>query len=294
MGTTLQEVHVINSPFIKKIIEIVVFGNFWISLGAASLTINTYLIKGWEINWLLVVLAFTATLFTYNFQRIARHREKMENASGRHLWILGRKNGLIGLVALAGVVSVILFFLLFRVEDLLLAVPLLVVAILYAVNFIGKSNRKALRDLPVIKIFLIAVSWGVVTVLVPVYHKIGFQFGDSVSLFAVVCIYILAITIPFDVRDLPHDEKEKNTLPQLLGVKKSLVLSGVLLIAVVVISFFQQHLFYGIIAVCVVSIVLVNQTSEKKGELFYTGILDGLIILFPLSTWIAYQVVGIH
>ena len=267
---------------IRKFVELIVFGNIWISLGASALTLNTFLVMEWTINPSLILLVFFATLLSYNLQRIVRHTSGNAINSIRHQWVYKQIKLLFVLVVISSCISGYLFFKLFSFYELLYFSPLIVIALFYAVNLF----RKSLRDIPFIKIILIASSWAAVTVLIPAYINQELSAYGTWAIFTLNFIYIFALVIPFDIRDLQFDEPEKNTIPQLIGLKASKYTGITLLILCGILSctFFIEAVYS--IPIYFLSIFLMHQVNDKRKELFYAFGVDGLILLFPFSTWI--------
>ena len=96
----------------------------------------------------------------------------------------------------------------------------------------------------------------------------------------------MILVIPFDIRDLQFDEPEKKTIPQLIGWKASKYTGITLLIicGLLSYSFFKEAIYS--IPIYFLSILLMLRVDDKRKELFYAFGIDGLILLFPFSTWI--------
>ena len=267
---------------IRKIIELIIYGNIWVSLGAVALTLNTFLVMDWAIKGDLLLLVFFATILSYCFQRIMRHTSGTLINSTRHQWIYNNKKYLYSLIIISCGISGYLFFTLFTFYELLYFSPLIAIALFYAVKVFSKS----LRDIPFIKIILIALSWAAVTVLIPAYINEGLDANDIWILFILNFIYIFALVIPFDIRDLDFDEPEKKTIPQLIGLMAAKQTAITLLVVCGLISFVLLKEAVFLVPVYLVSIIVLFQVNERKKELFYAYGIDGLILLFPFSTWI--------
>ena len=267
---------------IRKFVELIVFGNIWISLGASALTLNTFLIMKWTINPSLIFLVFFATILSYSLQRIVRHTSGNAINSIRHQWVYKQIKLLFVLIVISSCLSGYLFFKLFSFYELLYFSPLIIIALFYAV----KLFRKSLRDIPFLKIILIASSWAAVTVLIPAYINQELSAYGTWAIFTLNFIYIFALVIPFDIRDLQFDEPEKKTIPQLIGWKASKYTGIALLIICGLLSctFFKEAIYS--IPIYFLSIFLMLQVNDKRKELFYAFGIDGLILLFPFSTWI--------
>ena len=79
----------------------------------------------------------------------------------------------------------------------------------------------ALREVPGIKIFLIALAWSLVSVgLLVEEYQIGGQLMFGFCLFTVFVLFLL-LTIPFDIRDLKYDKFQLKTIPKVFGEEKA-------------------------------------------------------------------------
>jgi 4-hydroxybenzoate polyprenyltransferase len=117
----------------------------------------------------------------------------------------------------------------------LFMVPLSMIAAAYVLPLLRTRNdRTRLREVGLWKIFLIAVVWSGITVILPAVHLRGLdQFSDVTSWQLAVerGIFILAITLPFDIRDLVNDAKKGvRTIPSVIGWKPAVWLSEVLMV----------------------------------------------------------------
>ena len=267
---------------IKRAIKFVVFSNLWIAIAAAGFTLNTYLLFNREVNEQVVLLVFLATFSVYNLQRIVKHYFQNKNYSSRHKWILKNANILFALVVLCSITTLFLFFEVYTYKNFISLLPFSVVSLLYSVSLF--SGNKSLRDLPFVKIFLIAVTWAVTSVVLPII-ELGLPFSFyTTKLFVFNFLFIFAIIIPFDIRDVELDNKATKTLPQYFGVNRAVdiamwMLSACLIISIV--SFFTL----GQVVPLVLALVLVVQSKKKQTELFYSGLIDGVVLLFPLFNY---------
>jgi hypothetical protein len=165
--------------------------------------------------------------------------------------------------------------------------PVVLISLLYALPFIPSGReRKALREIPGIKIFLIAAVWTVITLLLPMKAS-GMAIGAfEKSLLIERFFFILAITIPFDIRDLDHDAKDMRTLPQLMGVNGSIMLGMALLVVAIVIEHvgiseghIGTHAAALVSSVYTLCIVLLWIGKKPRPYWFYNGLLDGMMLL---------------
>ena len=126
-----------------RVIKSIVFSNIWIALGASCYTLHTFQIANLEINYLLLSLIFSATLFSYNFQRVVRLNKIDGDKSERHLWLQKYTTLLKFVIATSFLMSAMLSVYVFTISQLLLmSIPFLLV-VFYATFLTNK--KKGLR-----------------------------------------------------------------------------------------------------------------------------------------------------
>ena len=148
-----------------------------------------------------------------------------------------------------------------------------------------------LRNIPLIKIFLIAYVWAAVTAFSPLVEtglEVSVLLGNKryLLLFAERIIFILAITIPFDIRDFDQDrEHSLVTIPSLAGTRVSKMFSIFLLLIYVLITIklygkgmeMLVLLLSGILAS-----ILILRSRKELPDIYFTGLIDGLLVLQPI------------
>jgi 4-hydroxybenzoate polyprenyltransferase len=92
-------------------------------------------------------------------------------------------------------------------------------------------------------------------------------------------IFIVSITIPFDIRDVTLDEVSKKTIPQLIGINSAVYLSIGLLVLSQVLLQLLLPFNLGIWMFTLLGIIVLYQSKFKQPELFFSGIIDGLFIM---------------
>ncbi len=99
--------------------------------------------------------------------------------------------------------------------------------------------------------------------------------------------FIFAITIPFDIRDLELDqEKEVATLPGRLGIQRAKKVAyaalGLMLFAATwntIYGHYSLGVALGLLLSAVLSGLLIYGADAKRHDYYYTGLLDGTMIL---------------
>lgn len=108
-------------------------------------------------------------------------------------------------------------------------------------------KRRNLRSIGKLKIYLVAFSWTIAVIIAPVVYY-GMDFGYALALEAIqVFVLVVALIIPFDIRDLQYDKETLETIPQKIGIKKSKAVAFLLLLAYVIIDMlFSDKIYYQV------------------------------------------------
>ncbi|MFO7674081.1 MAG: hypothetical protein R6V74_10280 [Lutibacter sp.] len=169
----------------------------------------------------------------------------------------------------------ILFFTDFNLNSLLILIPFAFMTFFYTIPIvkIGKLEV-SFRNFPMVKIFSIAIAWAGISVFFPLYEA-NYQFTSAVYLeFFQRFLFLLAITIPFDIRDMAIDSKSLKTLPQFIGITSSKVLGILLLFGFVLLEIFKENFTYiGFLIVLIISMIsgLFLWFSSPTRSRYYTS-----------------------
>lgn len=271
----------------KKLITYLINSNIYISLAAVALTIATQIqfgLKPAQHPYLFII--FFATLFEYNLHRlitIIKNKEALN--SPKHKWVQDNLFGFYLLVAFSVIGFLVVCFLA-DTKVLLALAPLAAITIFYSIPiYISKSKVIRFREIPYLKIFLIAIVWSGSTILLPVI-KSGQSFAQS-HLWTMLIerfLFIFAITIPFDIRDKEIDSiSQLKTIPQLISDKKAIWIANLALLLFTLLSIIHYFASWEIVTPLIISSATTAffLTSQKFKSLdyYHYGILDGTILL---------------
>jgi hypothetical protein len=273
---------------LKTIFKYLVYSNIWIAIGASCLSLNTYLLANKSPNVELILLVFFATLFTYNFQRILKLLFKINLHGERVKWIEKNQIIIYILIILSAIVTTILSVTYLSKIWLVLLFSG-IITVFYVVKIPG-LNGKNLRDIPGIKIYTIALVWGLTSVIIPNLIDNLFDLTLTVALFISNFIFILAITIPFDIRDINLDDSSKKTIPQLIGVKKSTYLSIILLlISQVLLAIYWSKMTLAFVILTLILTPILLKSNENKPELYFSGLVDSSLLIYSLIIYLIFN-----
>src|ERR1700741_275890 len=193
----------------KKFLYFLIDTNIYISLAAVFLTIATQIQLGLSPQWHpYLFIIFFATLFEYNLHRlitVITNKEALD--SDKHNWV--KENiGWFYFLVFTSVLGLIVAILLAKHEVLMALTPIAIITIAYSLPiFKSKDAVLRLREIPLIKIFLISIVWAAATILLPIIQTdVKFNTTDIIAMLAERFFFILAITIPFEIRDIEADQ----------------------------------------------------------------------------------------
>lgn len=243
-----------------------------------------------------IFIIFFATLLEYNIYRVmlfVANRKGLNHE--RHVWVKRHPAMFWSLtgVSLAGFLAAIFFA---KKEVLLTLAPIALVTILYSLP-VSRSRRNIfkLRQIPLLKTFLIAIAWSAATIFLPVIQSGNDYSGIHVGLmFLERCLFVFAITIPFDIRDMKSDRLAGlKTIPVLIGEKKSLAWANVSL--ALFLAFCLTHYSNGMAFLlpafsfsALSTFVFLNHNKLKSLRLYHYVILDGTMLLQGLLIYLSF------
>lgn len=271
------------------------FSNLFIALCAAMAVEQTYLQLGLGWHWdLLTLCVGTATFAQYNFQRLVNLRVlNRETLTPPTIWLARNGRWMLVLTVIALLIAVVTFIQLSR-EIWLPVIVIFIVSALYAVP-IGKFR---LREVGLIKLLLIALIWGLVTVTLPMHHAgMEVEGMQHLWLLAQRVAFIAALTLPFDIRDILMDKAYNlKTIPSLIGPHSTQWVCIMLLWVMCAFEGLRQlqdrgsldWILGAIVLSATISTVAILNQKRWEGRYYYLGMLDGMIVLQVLLVGFAW------
>jgi 4-hydroxybenzoate polyprenyltransferase len=277
---------------LRKLIDLIFYSNLWIALCAAAMCAQTQFILTGQLalSWLLGLIFF-ATLLIYALHRIIGISKVSEFREMERYAIIEKfKNHITFYAVISGIGGAICFWNVSLAIQLSLIIPG-IISLGYVIPFL--NGKKRLRDFNHIKIFLIAIVWSWVTVFLPAL-EVGVASTLPVGLMILErALFIFAITLPFDIRDLKVDSHSNvQTIPTVIGIKKTKILGTVSLafaftLAVIIClsSSYNVNVLLGLSISFLSTWFFIHQSDKIKHDYFFTGVIDGTMILQFLLIW---------
>lgn len=231
------------------------------------------------------IVNFIAAFFLYNLQRI--YQSAKPTVDARLLWYRKNKKWIFTIAFLLVLMfsQTILQIIYNYYEGILIYVFCGILSLFY---FLPPVQFRKVRF---IKQFAIAFIWITVCSVIPfMYTESLFTGIHGIStdkyLYALsqFC-FISALCIPFDIRDLSKDKKEKTlSLPVEVGVKNSKIIAVLLIVIYFHLAFFIEaksllmiRAFIGLL-----SVIIIYYSNEKRHRYYFIFLTDGVILLQSL------------
>lgn len=195
--------------WIKDAFNFYLDASIHVSLAVFALVRLTGLIIGIKVGWHLSLFVFFGAIACYNFIKYGVEAKK-------YILVANRYHKKIQILSYIALVLALYngYFLGYKAWFCIGGMVLLVG--LYALPVLPKARN--LRSWGAVKIFMVALVWAGVTVILPVLTSgITPQWDfwvEAIQRFVLVFILL----VPFEIRDLKYDSPELKTIPQRIGV----------------------------------------------------------------------------
>jgi 4-hydroxybenzoate polyprenyltransferase len=278
------------NKYLKQGIDLILFSNIFIALCAVAQALVTYQLLKVKHDIYVLGLLFSSTLAIYNFSIVLSKPRNPENSiSARVRWIFTHYRLMIS-ISIIAVFSIIPLSLFLSTSSKILLLTLAIISIAYNLPLFSIQDKKfGLRNIPGIKLFLIATVWALSCVLLPILELesnkvISLSINDTLLLIAKRFLFFAAIAVPFDIRDIYQDKfYELKTIPVLFGEKWSLLICQGFLGAYLFLLILFNDQFDADVTGLSLSIILcgwlIFKSKWKKNEYYYFLFLDGILIL---------------
>lgn len=271
--------------------DFLLFSNCFMAFCAVAQALVTFILIGAKPVYPILAILFCSTLFIYNFSiLITKPQHPGLSPFKRVRWFFARYKLMVAITIISAILLLPLFFLVSPQSKVLL-ILLSVLSVAYGMPLFSTGKQKfGLRNIPGLKLLLIGLTWALSVVLLPIFEAKGTQrltipTIDILLLTAKRFLFITAMAIPFDIRDLFHDRKlGLKTIPVVFGEKNAYLLCQFLLAGYLVLLFlFRNHGFDTNFFVLTLTILLAGwlifHSKFKKNEYYYFFYVDGVLIL---------------
>ncbi|MEX8545965.1 MAG: UbiA family prenyltransferase [Mucilaginibacter sp.] len=271
--------------------DFLLFGNLFMALCTVAQALVTFILIDAKPVFPVLAILFCSTLFTYNFSILITKPKYPELSPFKRVrWFFARYKLMVAITVISAMLLLPLFFWVSAPSKILL-VLLSVLSIGYGMPLfsVGKQ-RFGLRNIPGLKLLLIGSTWALSVVLLPVFEAqnlqhLTFSKTEILVLTAKRFLFITAMAIPFDIRDLFQDRNVGlKTIPVVFGEKNAYLLCQVLLAGYLFLLFFFREPgfnsnFFALAITIVLASWLIFRSNFIKNEYYYFFFVDGILIL---------------
>jgi hypothetical protein len=274
---------------LRRLIDFIIYGNVFIAFCATMSVLSTVVTLTSFVDLKDVELAFfigAATFFLYNLHKPVTYFLKKQLIDNQRFIQTKHFRGPLSILTILNGFYCFYFFFSLNVPAQILLVLMGILGLGYVLPIL--KNGKRLRDLAYLKIFLIAIVWSAMTTCLPIISlEISTKNATIYQLFIEKACFILALCIPFDIRDRIWDKATNvKTIPLSFGVRNAKIFSLIALTISMSMVYllkssgiFSDWLAIKLAVVYLISAFFIIKTNENRSDYYYYGIIDGMILL---------------
>ncbi len=260
---------------LKSIFRFYVNSSIHVALAICSLVSVTFMKFDVVNGNKLIILSFLGSIAAYNFVKYSNvsklyHKKLTKSIKGIRFLTWGA----------------LVFFMYFAFQiplrTLLYMFPFIILTVLYVVPVF--PNRNNLRSISGVKIFIIAVVWTGITVVVPVIYaeaNMNFDFlVEAIQRF----LFIIVMMLPFEIRDMEYDPSSLETIPQTIGVTRTKVFGSILLVVFLLLTAMKNVLspieILSTILVTTISLLFLWGTEKEQSQYYCSFWVESVPIMW--------------
>jgi hypothetical protein len=164
----------------------------------------------------------------------------------------------------------------------IISIAFLVLTLLYTLPFF--PNRKNARNWAGVKIYIVALCWVGVTVVMPVLNAEISLTSDFYLKCIQRFILIFVLILIFEIIDLAKDDPHLQTVPQQIGVKRTKQLGFLLLALFFGLNFFSfiidAKFEYSSFIIAIVTALFLAFSNEKRSKYYTSFWVESVTILW--------------
>ncbi len=253
---------------LKPLFEFYINSSIHVALAVVAMTGITYLEFELPLDITLLCFIGFATITGYNFV-------KYYGLAKFHHRRLSNKLKAIQVFSLFCFIAMC-YFLWYLNTQIHIAISVFgVITFLYAIpllpNRLFVDKAKKLRSIGGLKIYIIALVWSGVTVILPQLND-QFELTDDILLSTSQrFLFVMLLMLPFEIRDLKYDSVKLATIPQRIGIRKTKRIGLVLGVLMLVLEFFKNTISrsHALSLALIVILTLVFLKYAKKEQVKY-------------------------
>ena len=259
---------------LKRIFEFYINSSIHVALAVLSLVYITVLEFDLQLPNAYWYFVFFGSITGYNFVKYAP-------VAGLHHRSLARSLKTIQVFSFLCFAFLVYFSFQLSFTTLLYTGIFGALTILYAIPFL---KSKILRTVKGLKIFVVALVWAGVTVFIPVLASQHTLTVDTWITFTERFLIVIALILPFEIRDLPYDDSVLGTFPQLIGLVATNILVTGLTGVAFILEAFKNAISYpyaiSLLLVCLLTSFATFFADKNQPKYYASFWVEGIPIVW--------------
>jgi len=213
----------------KKIVDFYINASIHVALAVYAFLRITEFYFDFTYQKNLDYFIFFGTITGYNFVKYA-------GVAKLHHRSLTNDLKIIQIFSFFCFIAMCYYAFLLPLNTLYISFPFAMLTFLYAVPFFG-GFEKNLRNIGYLKIIIVALVWAGFTVLIPYFYEANTISYQAFLLFIQRFLIVIALILPFEIRDLQFDAISLQTIPRKIGIPQTKRLGLILMLITLLISY---------------------------------------------------------
>ncbi len=177
-----------------------------------------------------------------------------------------------------------------EVEVLICIGALALITFLYAIPFLPKhffiDSHQNLRSISGLKVYVIALVWSGVTVVLPLLNNEVKLDADVVITVIQRFVFVIVLMLPFEIRDLRYDSLKLSTIPQRIGVRRTKQIGVLLLMIFFLLEYFKDELngnaIFILLSITLITMSFMIFSNEKRSKYYSSFWVESIPVFWLL------------
>jgi len=273
------------SDVLRRGFSIYIKSSLHVALAVTSFSLISVFEFDLQIPTALLYFTFFSTVVAYNFTKYLSLLDRRNLTMNRSLKAIS----IITLFSFA--CAIFSAFHLSKITLGVAAIPALLTAA-YALPLF--RNGTNLRHVYGAKLFIIGIVWALVTVALPFAAHQG-ELPARSLLFTEGfqrLLFVMVLTLPFDIRDIQTDTEQLGTIPQIFGISTTQTIGLISLAAIMIIEIAQKNSFQSefvlFLMIVAYTALLIHKSMTVRSHFFASFWVEAVPILWA---FLLYQLV---
>ena len=268
---------------VKQLLDFYINSSIHVALAVYALSWITLLVFNLPYDENILYFNFYATITGYNFVKYFGIAKWHHRSLAKWLKVIQ---------VFSFFSFLLMLFYAFRLEPkvIFVLIGLGLITFLYAIPCWPKQmyldEHQNLRQISGLKVYIIAAVWAFTTVVLPILNN-NQELETKVWITVLQnLVFVLALMIPFEIRDLKYDSIKLATIPQQIGIKKTKILGVLLLFFFLGLNVFKEeiliHFLYKEVIVAFVLMLFTLFSTKNRNKYYASFWVEALPILWLL------------